>query len=636
MCGICGYIAQTEYTSGVIQEMNDTMYHRGPDDSGTFQCRLKSGSYLALGQRRLSILDLSKAGHQPMFTGDRKLAVVYNGEVYNFKELRQQLVDKGYSFQSNCDTEVLLYLYQEYGIKCLELLNGMFAVGIVDFEREEVLLARDRMGKKPLYYYISEDKKNFIFASELKPIMKFPEFHKEVRTELISSFLVNKNYISPDTVFKNTYKLEPGQYIVWKNGELTYGQFWDLLEQYKKCSIGQIEDYETAKRQLRHLLLDSIEKRMVADVSVGTFLSGGIDSTLVTAYAKEASRGKMISTFTIGFHTKEQNEAEYAKAVAKYLGTEHTELYISEKELLEQVQDLVYYFDEPFSDSSQIPTMLVSKLAKKDTTVILSGDGGDELFCGYKIYDWMLLVQKLDFIGNIGYGICHLPFVKKMNLLQKLPDKAEAFFMNRDPQYKLQLFNDIREKYASAIVLGESLQTKSIFEEKIHTVSSVADNWQVQRMLLDMRNYMADEILMKTDRASMKYSLEVRCPILDYRIVEYSYKLPHQFKYKMGNKKRILKDLAYETVPQKLLDRPKQGFSAPIVKWMRNELYSQLMRYADAKILKIQDIFAPEKVHELIKIALFNDSAQANDVVWGFFVFQMWYQKYIEDLWEAD
>lgn len=632
MCGICGYIAQIEYAPSVIQEMNDVMRHRGPDDSGTYQCRLSNGSYLALGQRRLSILDLSKAGHQPMFTKDRKLAVVYNGEVYNFKELRQDLVDKGYVFQSNCDTEVLLYLYQEYGTRCFRMLNGMFAVGIVDFEQEEVTFARDRMGKKPLYYYISEDKKTFVFASELKPIIKFPEFHKEIRTELISSFLVNKNYTSPDTVFRNTYKLEPGQYIIWKNGELMFGQFWDLLKQYEKYSADQIGNYEAAKRQLRHLLLDSIEKRMVADVPVGTFLSGGIDSTLITAYAKKVQGGG-IKTFTIGFYSKEQNEAEYAKAVAKYLGTEHTEFYISEKELFEQVQDLVYYFDEPFSDSSQIPTMLVSQLAKKDTTVILSGDGGDELFCGYKMYDWMLLAQKLDFIGDIGYSMCSIPFVKKWNLLERLPDKAEAFFRNRDSRYKLQLFNDIREKYASAIVLGESLPTKSIFEEKIHSASIAADNWQMQRMLLDMRNYMADEILVKTDRCSMRYSLEVRCPMLDYRIVEYSYRLSHKFKYKVGNKKRILKDLAYEVVPRQLLDRPKQGFSAPFVKWLKNELYSQLMHYADEEILKKQNIFVHGKVHELIQTALHGSCTYINDIVWGFFVFQMWYQKYIEDLW---
>lgn len=632
MCGICGYISQNEYPGNIIREMNDTMYHRGPDDAGTYCYRFRNGRYLAIGQRRLSILDLSKAGHQPMFTEDGKLAIVYNGEVYNFKELRKQLINKGYLFKSNCDTEVILYLYQEYGIECLERLNGMFALGIVDFEREKVLLVRDRMGKKPLYYYMSEDRRTFIFASELKPLIKFPEFHKEVRTELISSFLVNKNFTSPDTVFENTYKLEPGQYVIWENGELSFGRFWDLLKQYEKNSVSQIEDYEVAKKQLRKLLLDSIEKRMVADVPVGTFLSGGIDSSIVTAYAKEVS-DKKVRTFTIGFYAKERNEAEYAKAVARHLGTKHTELYISEKELIEQVRDLVHYYDEPFSDSSQIPSMLVSKLAKEDTTVILSGDGGDELFCGYEMYDWAWLAQKMDFMGEVGYHICGLPLIKKMNLIQKMPDKAAALLMNRNPSYKIQLFNDVREKYTSDMVVGESISSKNVFEEEIHKLSAVAHNWQMQRMLLDMRTYLADEILMKMDRASMKYSLEVRCPILDYRIVEYSFSLPHKFKYALGNKKKILKDLAYEVVPRRLLDRPKQGFGVPLAKWLRGELYNQLMHYADKKILKRQNIFEAEKVHELINIVLKVDSPQYSAIVWGFFVFQMWYQEYVEDLW---
>lgn len=632
MCGICGYISRIGYPNSIIQEMNDTMYHRGPDDVGTYQYKFRNGSYLALGQRRLSILDLSKAGHQPMFTEDRQLAIVYNGEVYNFIELRRQLVDKGYAFKSNCDTEVILYLYQEYGIECLEKLNGMFAICIVDFAQEKVILVRDRMGKKPLYYYMSDDKKTFIWGSELKPLVKFPEFHKEIRTELISYYLVNKCFTSPDTVFKNTYKLEPGQYIIWEKENLTFGHFWDLLKQYEKYSVNQIEDYEAAKKHLRHLLLDSIEKRMIADVPVGTFLSGGIDSSLVTAYAKEVS-DKPVRTFTIGFYAKERNEAEYAKSVAEHLRTTHTELYISEKELVEQVKNLVQYYDEPFSDSSQIPSMLVSKLAKEDTTVILSGDGGDELFCGYEMYDWAWLAQKADFMGGVGYHICNLPLIKKMNLIQKLPDKASALLMNRNPLYKVQLFNDVKEKYTSNIMIGENISSKNVFEEEIHKLSSVAGNWQMQRMLLDMRTYLADEILMKMDRASMRYSLEVRCPILDYRIVEYSYQLPHNFKYKVGNKKRILKDLAYEAVPRELLDRPKQGFGVPLAKWLRGELYNQLMCYADKQILKKQNIFEAEKVHELIDIVMKDDSPQYSSIVWGFFVFQMWYQEYVEDLW---
>ena len=632
MCGICGYVSRREFSEKVIQEMSNTMTHRGPDDGGMFQRRLGNRRYIALGHRRLSVIDLSSAGHQPMLTRDEKLAIVFNGEIYNFKELRRQLIKKGYAFKSDCDTEVILYLYAEYGVGFLQLLNGMFAMCIVDFEKEELVLVRDRIGKKPLYYYISQDKQTFVFGSELKAVMKFPEFRKEIRTELISSYLINKSFGSPDTVFKNTYKLEPGQYVIWKNDNIFYGRFWDILKQYEQCSQNQLEDYDIAKKKLKQLLLDSISKRMIADVPVGTFLSGGIDSSIVTAYAREASESA-IRTFTIGFPTQTENEAEYAKAVAKHLGTKHTEYYISGRELFEQIKDLVCYYDEPFSDSSQIPSMLVSQIARKDVTVILSGDGGDELFCGYDIYDWTLLIQKTDFMSEIGYCIFNLPVTKKMNLINKLPDRAIAMLGNRDLAVKLQVFNDANEWYTRDMISGDSVSSKYTFEGKIHEIPSIANNWQMQRMLLDARYYLADEILVKMDRASMRYSLEVRCPLLDYRIIECSFQLPHRFKYRMGNKKKILKDLAYEVIPRNLLDRPKKGFGVPLRKWLQNELYDQLIQYTSSESLRKQGIFVPDKVQELMLRMSKSDYWGYSSVMWGIFVFQMWYQKYIEDLW---
>lgn len=632
MCGICGFISKRNYSEDVILEMNNTMHHRGPDDAGIYQQQFGNGRHLALGHRRLSVMDLSKAGHQPMFTEDKKIAVVFNGEIYNFKELKKELMNRGYSFRSNCDTETILYSYQEWGIHFLQKLNGMFAICIADFIKNELLLVRDRMGKKPLYYYIPSDKSCFVFGSELKPIIKFPEFHKEIRTELISAYLVNKCFASPNTVFKNTYKLEPGQCIIWKNGDIFSKYYWSLLTEYEQKCETMIENYGVAKKELKALLLDSIEKRMIADVPVGTFLSGGIDSSLITAYAREVSE-KPVQTFTIGFYSKDENEADYAKAVSNFLGTKHRELYITEKELLEQVYDLGYYYDEPFADSSQIPSMLVSKLAKEDTTVILSGDGGDELFCGYEMYDWILLGQRLDFIGEIGYRIGNGPILQRYNIIQKMPDKANAFFMNRNPATKIQLFNDVREKHTRDMVREESLSSKYVFEKEIQKIPLLKDNWQVQRMLLDMRYYLADEVLVKTDRASMKYALEIRCPILDHRIVEYSYQLPQRFKYKVGNKKRILKDLAYEEIPKKLLDRPKKGFGVPLAGWLRGALYNQLLRYADEKILTRQGIFEPKKIKQMIDKLHVSDLSVYNSILWGFFVFQMWYQIYIEDLW---
>lgn len=632
MCGICGYISKKDYNEKILKEMNDTLKHRGPDDEGFFRCKLDHEWYIGLGHRRLSILDLSMAGHQPMLSEDERYGIVYNGEVYNFMELRQELEEKGYCFVSNCDTEVILSLFIEYGQECLKKLNGMFALALIDFRKQEMILARDRMGKKPLYYYYLEDENVFVFASELKAIMKFPGFKKEIRTELLSAYLVNKSFPSPQTVFKNTYKVEPGQSIVWKNGRIQKNMYWNLLERFKECSKKKVESYELAKRELKELLMNSVEKRLVADVPVGIFLSGGIDSTLIAALTKKVSE-KKVRTYTIGFYTKNENEAVDAKKVADYLGTKHRELYVSEKELFEQIKNFIYYYDEPFSDSSQIPMMLVSKLAREEVTVALSGDGGDELFCGYEMYDWIELARKWDIFGNLGYALCNLPVINKIQLMSKMPDKLYAFFNNRDERRKIQLFQDVRQRYTKDMIVGDSVSAKYAFEDKIFEIDSIYDNWQMKRMLLDMRYYLADEVLVKTDRASMKYSLEIRCPLLDFRVVEYSFAIPHEFKYYKKNKKWILKDLVYEMVPKELLERPKKGFGVPLTKWLREELNDKLLRYADKDILKKQGIFQPEKINEFIQKLMLSNLSVYSSVLWGFFVFQVWYQEYIEDLW---
>lgn len=632
MCGICGYISGHKYTPEILKEMNNKMVHRGPDDAGIYQTQLSNDLYLGLGHRRLSILDLSSAGHQPMFSDDRQIVLVYNGEIYNYIELKEQLETKGYRFHSTCDTEVILNLYLEYGIGCLSMLNGMFGLAIADLRQERMILARDRMGKKPLYYYIDPHTRTFVFASELKPIMAFPEFHKEIRTELISGYLVNKCFDSPNTVFRYTYKVQPGECVIWDRNDIQKYFYWDLLETYQEQSAGEIIDYNVAKEGLVNLLLDSVEKRMISDVPLGTFLSGGIDSTVITALAQRIS-AEPIRTYTIGFSTRKENEAEYAKAVARHIGTKHTELYVSQQDLLEQIQDICKWYDEPFADSSQIPTMLVSKLAKGDVSVILSGDGGDELFCGYEEYDWMLWAQKLDWLGAAGYTLCQFPSLRNMQLVEKMPDKINAFLNNRNQRTKLQLFADVREKHTRDMIIGGSESAKRDFEEKIHGITSLKNDWQTKRMLLDIRYYMADEVLVKSDRGAMKYSLEIRCPLLDYRIAEYSFRVPLQYKYHNGKKKYILKDIAYDLVPRELLDRPKQGFGVPVAFWLRNELNQQLRRYADPRILKRQGIFQAKKIGEFIEKLEVSDKSVYSSVLWGFMMFQMWYREYIDDLW---
>lgn len=621
MCGICGYLTKREYNEQMLKDMNDTMRHRGPDDSGIYQSQLQTGYYLGFAHRRLSILDLSVLGHQPMFNEDKSVCIVYNGEVYNFQDLRETLMAKGYGFVSNCDTEVLLAAYDAYGISFLTRLNGMFAMAVYDSRKDTVILARDRIGKKPLYYY-NDSYGNLIFASELKPILKHPDFHKEIRTDIISRYLCHKYINAPDTIFVNTHKVMPGGYVIWQNGKLEKKLYWDIVEQYQAYSAKPINDYQEAKRQLSSLLQDSVQKRLIADVTTGTFLSGGIDSTLITALAQRAMRHP-VRTFTIGFETKKENEAVYAREVAKYLGTNHTELYLTEKDLFEAIENLPHYYDEPFADSSQIPSMLVSKLAKQDATVILSGDGGDEFFCGYTMYDWTYFAQRLDQIAGIANSI-----LQQFHMVEYVPAKMRALLENRDKNTKVQLFTDIRQNHTPAMVVGNSLPAKYRRE-----VNIPVQDWQVKRQILDMMTDLPGDILTKVDRASMKYSLEVRCPILDYRIMELSFQIPQQYKYRNLDKKHILKDIAFDMVPKNLLDRPKQGFGVPLADWMRTKLHTKLLRYADTEILERQGIFYPRKIYEFIHCLEKSDKSLYNSVLWSFYVFQMWYQEYVEDLW---
>ena len=377
MCGICGFVSKNTITLEALKKMNDTMYHRGPDDSGEEIYPMSGGYTGGLAQRRLSILDLSALGHQPMHSKDKRISVVYNGEIYNFQEIKEEL--REYSFCSTCDTEVILAAYLKWGIKCVDRFNGMFAIALLDRKTGALYLMRDRIGKKPLYYWLEDG--NLVFASELKPIMECPAFTKRIRTEVVSRYLYHQYINAPDTIFENVYKLEPGAILQFSAGVVKTWKYWDLKEVYQTCKSNPIKDYAQAKAELKELLNRSVSMRMIADVPLGTFLSGGYDSSLITAVAQSQS-AQPIRTYSIGFNEEKFNEAKFAKEVARHLGTNHTELYIDEKEMFELVDSIPRYYDEPFADSSQIPTMLVSALARRDVTVVLSGDGGDEFFCG--------------------------------------------------------------------------------------------------------------------------------------------------------------------------------------------------------------------------------------------------------------
>ena len=523
MCGICGFVTRKNVTLNQLKVMNDTMVYRGPDDAGEEMFPFLEDSNIGLAQRRLSIVDLSPKGHQPFHSKENDIVVVFNGEIYNFQKLKRDLYD--YRFISDCDTEVIIAAYKKWGMEFVNHIDGMFAIGLFDRKENILLLVRDRMGKKPLYYYWNDN--DFVFSSVLKPIMNFPDFRKEINREVIPRFLYNRYIAGEDCIFKGVYRIKPGQMVIFDGERIQKKIYWSLLSQYKINSRNLFESYDQAKKQLEEELVEAVRCRMVADVPVGTFLSGGYDSSLVTAVAQSLSEHP-IKTFSIGFEDKEYDEAPYAEEIAKYLGTNHTNHYVTEAEMLELVESIPRYYDEPFADSSQIPSMLVAQIAKNEVTVALTGDGGDELFCGYNMYDKLAVAQKIEPIAKV------LRFFTHWNkaMVKKLPFAVRAILENSDNRFKTQFG---RRAYEEGIANMLDCDISMIpYDESEITVT----DWQIRRMLLDSITYLPDNNLCRVDRATMKYSLEARNPLLDVAVVNTAFKTPHQFKYNKKNKNK--------------------------------------------------------------------------------------------------
>ncbi len=633
MCGICGYISKRVITKEQLSLMNDTMKERGPDDAGVELWELPEGRTLGMAQRRLSILDLSPLGHQPMSTEDGRLHLVYNGEIYNYRELRRELSE--YTFHSNCDTEVILAAYLRWGISCVEHFNGMFAFALYDGSTQELILARDRMGQKPLYFF--QNGEELLFASVLAPILKSPGFQGKIRKDVLPRYLFQEYINAPDTILEKVWKVEPGCVMTWSVREhvMRSWRYWSIRDEYETNRIHRISDEKEAKEQLRRHLQTAVRRRMVADVPLGTFLSGGYDSSLISAIASEQLGSGHLQTFSIGFEEAEYDEAPYARAIAQHLGADHEEQIIGEEDLFELVGDLPKFFDEPMADSSQIPTMLVSKLAKKKVTVALSGDAGDELFCGYGIYDNVRLAQRLDVLGGLAHGIGQLPIGRSKKLEACYPFRARVISANRDRQTKTQFGAGSYTELARRLVRSES-ETDTPFLSANYEVESEypAENWQITRMLLDLDTYLPGDILMKVDKASMKYSLESRCPFLDPDVIRYSFRVDHSLKYHPVSggfsKKYLLKQLAYDYIPRDLLERPKKGFSVPLGKWLSGPLREELLRYCSTHYLEEQGLFDPAAVQELLNSFLTMGDGGAGSgrnysgLLWSFFVFQQW------------
>lgn len=612
MCGICGYIGKTEIHRDDLKKMNNYMCKRGPDDSG--EIVFKDKNYcIGMGHRRLSIIDLSEKGHQPMISYDNRVILVFNGEIYNYKELKEEL---DYPFTSDSDTEVIIASYLKWGMDCVTHFNGMFALALYDKEIHKLFLARDRFGKKPLYVY--KNRNSFIYASSLYSIITNRMFNHEFDRETLKNYLVRTYSVSPKTIYKNVFKVCPGEVWEIENGIKNCWKYWDLYKQYDELKCTYKGNYNEAKSDLRKILEKAVLYRMHADVPVGILLSGGIDSSLVAMIAANVSK-KPIETFTIGFEDKKFNEALYAKEIANKLGTKHHELYIGEKELLSLLDDIQEAYDEPFADSSQIATMHVAKLASDNgIKVLLSGDGGDEFFCGYRTYQDLYIAQRIDWIGEIlskfGLG--------SDKISKRLPFAVSAIISNRNPIYKTQFnMKNYIDTASQMIENGDVLFDESVINEK---------NWAIRRMLLDANTYLADDILHKVDRATMFYSVEARNPILDINTVKFAFSIKQTYKQLGKKSKRILRDLLYTGIPKEFFERPKSGFSVPISKWMKELLKEELKYYSSISFLKNQGIFNPELTERLIHKWIDNNDIPGRgqnmqEVIWAFYNFQKWF-----------
>jgi asparagine synthase (glutamine-hydrolysing) len=633
MCGIAGFI-DFKKTSGadVLKQMTDAMEHRGPDDAG-YEVYEGAHASVGFGQRRLSILDLSPLGHQPMHFLD--LTVNFNGEIYNFKEIRKELEEKGYSFTSWSDTEVIIKGYHCWGLNVVQKFIGMYAIAIYDRSKEQVILIRDRAGVKPLYFFRNND--ILLFGSELKALYQHPRFEKKIDTNSLALFLQFSYIPAPHTIFHQTSKLLPGHalFVDLKNNTQRLEKYWDVFEHYNRPKISVTD--EEAIDHTDKLLKSAYEYRMVADVPVGIFLSGGYDSSSVAALL-QTGRTEKLKTFTIGFNEQEFNEAPDAKKIANYLGTDHTEWYLTAKEAAGVLHQLPEIYDEPFADNSTVPTALVSKLAKQQVKVALSADGGDEIFGGYNKFNQaeryttkMPAALQSILSGTMSlFKPEHIPYFNRKYNFTTRYEKMKLIWKSHDPVQAVKYISQYITETEAASFLGKPFT-------KYHTAFEDGNRLEhndgiTNRLLaIDYKTFLVGNNLVKVDRATMSVSLEGREPMLDHRVIEYLAQLPSNYKIRGGVNKWLLKQVVHRYIPKELMERPKRPFIAPLMVWFRDELQEQLKYYLSEQSLKKTGIFDHKPI-----IALRDEYLAGRRVnyqkLWQLLMFQLWYDRWIEKL----
>lgn len=616
MCGIAGYWRKDKaFHNSELKEFTDTLLHRGPDAAGTYR---DMGGLLGLGHRRLSILDLSEESNQPFFSRNGHYVMVFNGEIYNYTDIAGRY---NIPTHTTSDTEVILEHFALKGMEAVREWNGMFALAIWDRAEKKLHLLRDRMGKKPLYYYY--DGTTLVFSSELKSIRRLVALQPD--KNVVATYLYLGYIPRQHTIYQQVKQVLPGHHACFTAQGVEEQPYWVLQDRLGEEPISFRNEGE-AKKKLRGLLDDAVSIRMVADVPVGTFLSGGVDSGIVTAVA-QANSAVPVKTFSIGFDDPKYNEAPYAAAVAKHLGTEHHEYMVSMKDAVELAPQLVDIYDEPFADSSAIPTLLVSKMARQEVTVILTGDGGDELFMGYGMYDWARRLSHplvkllrgpgsriLEAMGNDRY--------RRAGRVLDYPDEARRkSHLFSQEQY---LFSE-REIQA---LLAPGVDSRLLVDENLSGLKRALSPLEEQA-LFDMLYYLPDDLLVKVDRATMHHSLEGRCPLLDYRIVELALNLPEDLRKRSNMSKYLLKQVLYDLVPASYFDRPKWGFAVPMARWLKTDLAWLVEEYLSPECVAQAGLVNNEQVQ-----ALLTQFRQGSDFlynrIWALIVLHQWFRKYGE------
>ncbi len=609
MCGIAGFYTNNNlFQSDEIKKMTKAIAHRGFNAEGFF-----TDKGVSLGHRRLSIIDLSDNSNQPISDEEGNLVMVFNGEIYNFKELAEQL-----NLSVKSDTQLLLHAFKKWGVSFVNKLNGMFAIAIYNREQNKMYLFRDRVGIKPLFYYYKNGQ--LAFASELKALMQLTYINqnKVFNKPLVAEFLQLGYIPEPYTIYKDIYKFPKGSYAEFTNGELTIKPYWELK---KQISSDIITDEIEAKQHLKELLESSVKYRLMSDVPYGSFLSGGVDSSLVSAIAQKVSN-KQISTFSIGFEDSKFNETTYSQAVAKHIDSKHFEYILTEKDVLNGLSDFFSLYDEPFADTSAIPSMLVAKMARQNVTMTLSGDGGDELFYGYGAYKWAGRLNSP--LVKLNRGLIRMALKNGNSRLKRV---SHLFDFERNQNIQKHIFS--QEQYFFSVKElrkflcdgeGSGNVANFSFDNKARKLTPIE-----QQALFDLNYYLPDDLLVKVDRATMFNSLETRVPILDHRIVEFALNLDSKLKLNGVEGKYLLKQVLYDYVPKEIFDRPKWGFSIPLGRFLQNELNFLIKEYLSERVVNNAQLVNYNYVLSLTKQFLSGTHDYLYNRVWLLICLHKWY-----------